>query len=74
MNELDWEYIRSHTFGRHIQWRELFDARQLSEIDFDTLYAKEFAHGTDGHNARLIIARLTQVVDTITRHVEFLGE
>lgn len=30
--------------------------RQLKEIAFDLLYAKFFAHGTDGDNARRIMA------------------
>lgn len=36
------------------------DARQLKEILFDLFYAKYLAHGTDGHNARLIMAKLAE--------------
>ena len=34
------------------------DERQAKEADFALLYAKDFAHGTDGHNRLLLIARL----------------
>lgn len=32
------------------------ETRRLKEILFALLYAKYFGHGTDGHNARLIMA------------------
>lgn len=36
----------------------LFDERQRKEIEFCKMYAKDFKHGTDGHNAKLIIAKM----------------
>lgn len=34
--------------------------RQLKEIFLNLFYAKYLAHGTDGHNARLIMAELAR--------------
>jgi hypothetical protein len=44
-------------------WREQFDARQQKEIAFAEVYARDFAHGTEGHNARLIIAKMAALLD-----------
>lgn len=43
----------------------LFDERQRKEIILDLGYAEIFNHGTDGHNARLIIARLAKALDKV---------
>ena len=50
-------------------WFALFDERQRKEIAFDRLYAAQFGHGTDGHNAKIIIAKLADLLD---KH--YLGE
>lgn len=42
---------------------ENFDDRQRKEIEFSRLYAKHFAHGTDGHNAKMIIAKMARLLD-----------
>lgn len=47
------------------QWRSKFDERQLKEIDFAVLYAEKFAHGTDGHNAKMIIAKMADMLEEI---------
>ena len=46
-------------------WRKNFDERQLKEIKLDTTVydTDEYRHGTDGHNARLIIAKMAQLLD-----------
>jgi hypothetical protein len=44
-------------------WQDLFDERQRKEIEFSRLYAGQFAHGTDGHNSKLIIAKLAGLLD-----------
>lgn len=44
-------------------WTKEFDERQLQEIAFCRLYSADFAHGTDGHNAKLIIAKLAALLD-----------
>ena len=44
-------------------WETHFDDRQHKEIDYCILYAKDYAHGTDGHNMRLIIAKMAELLD-----------
>lgn len=46
-------------------WLNSFDERQRKEIEFSELYAKEFGHGTDGHNAKMIIAKMVLILDKI---------
>jgi hypothetical protein len=44
-------------------WIDMFDERQQKEIALSRLYAKDFHHGTDGHNAKMIIALLADLLD-----------
>lgn len=44
-------------------WETYFDERQRKEIAFCLVYADDFAHGTDGHNIRLIVAKMAQLLD-----------
>lgn len=44
-------------------WRFWLDARQRQQVAFSQVYASEFAHGADGHNNMLIIARLSSLLD-----------
>ena len=44
-------------------WWINFDERQLKEIAFARVYVQQFNHGTDGHNAKLIIAKLADLLD-----------
>lgn len=44
-------------------WREEFDDRQLKEIRFSQVYLEDFDHGTDGHNAKRIIAKMAKLLD-----------
>ncbi len=46
-------------------WRNHFDEHQLKEIDFCEIYIKNFNHGTDGHSTKLIIAKMTELLDKI---------
>lgn len=48
-------------------WRDFFDERQLKEIEFANLYSEDFHHGTDGHNAKMIMASMTNLLDTFAR-------
>jgi hypothetical protein len=43
-------------------WLDKFDERQRAEIAFAVLYAQQFGHGTDGHNAKLIIAKMADML------------
>jgi hypothetical protein len=49
--------------GSNTNWAILFSERDLKEIAFCKLYADQFAHGTDGHLIRLIVARLAAQLD-----------
>lgn len=44
-------------------WRDHCTERELKEIDFATVYAEQFAHGTTGHNQLMIIAKLAGLLD-----------
>ena len=44
-------------------WEQYLDERQLKELRFARLYAKEFAHGTDGHNRLMLINLLANLLD-----------
>jgi hypothetical protein len=49
-------------------WRELLDDRQRAELSFSELYARDFHHGTDGHNAKMIIAKLSEMLDRVAAY------
>lgn len=44
-------------------WATRFDDRQMQEIKFSCLYARDFYHGTDGHNAKLIISKFVEILE-----------
>jgi hypothetical protein len=44
-------------------WIKQFEERQKQEIKLARLYAKEFNHGTTGHNALMIIAKMAEILD-----------
>ncbi len=44
-------------------WETHFDERQRKEIAFCLVYADDFAHGTDGHNIKLIVAKMARLLD-----------
>lgn len=50
-----------------MSWLALFDERQQKEIEFCRLYQRDFGHGTDGHNAKLIIARMAEMLFDIEK-------
>lgn len=72
--KIEWAEVlnNARTNGGHVDWRKFLDERQLKEIAFDVIYAEQFSHGTEGHNARLVIARMTELLDLITKTVELL--
>lgn len=55
--------------GEHApRWLMLFDVeRQRPEIAFDRLYADQYKHGTVGHNERMIIARMAELLDELEK-------
>lgn len=58
-----------------MKWDEVFTERELKEIEFCEMYAKNFQHGTDGHNAKMIIAKLVTILkaNEITEVPPFLA-
>ncbi len=44
-------------------WQSHFTERELKEIAYCQLYQRDFAHGTDGHNIRLIVAKLVGLLE-----------
>lgn len=48
-----------------MKWHNLFDERQQKEIKFSYIYSEQFGHGTDGHNAKMIIAKMASLLDKL---------
>lgn len=67
---MTWEEVKAAIENDHLFWLKLFDERQVNEIHFDYFYAEKYAHGTDGHNARMIIARMTELLDLISNKIK----
>lgn len=44
-------------------WATRFDDRQMQEIKLSCLYARDFHHGTDGHSAKMIIAKFVEILE-----------
>lgn len=44
---------------------EHFSEREIREISFCRVYSHKFAHGTDGHNIKLIVSTLTGLLNQI---------
>jgi hypothetical protein len=51
-------------------WMNELDERQQKELLFARLYAKDFAHGTDGHHRLLLIAKLAALLDEYLAEIE----
>lgn len=53
-----------------MNWEKHFDDRQKKEIRFCRLYSSsEFSHGTDGHNAKMIVAKMSEVLSIVEKIV-----
>ncbi len=46
-----------------MEWKTHFTERELKEIEYCQLYQRDFHHGTDGHNIRLIVAKLVNILE-----------
>ena len=44
-------------------WQEHFTERELKEIEYCKVYQRDFNHGTDGHNIRLIVAKMATILN-----------
>jgi hypothetical protein len=47
------------------QWMAQLDERQNKEVMFALTYARQFAHGTDGHHRLLLIAKLVELLNKV---------
>ncbi len=45
--------------------RDFFDERQIQEVEFCLVYVRQFRHGTDGHNGRIVLAKLARLIHLI---------
>lgn len=45
-----------------MDWKSNFDERELKEIEFCLLYKQQFSHGTNGHNIRIIVAKMVSIL------------
>ncbi len=46
-------------------WMKNFTDRDIKEIDFSIIYADNFNHGTNGHNEKIIIAKMANMLNGI---------
>jgi hypothetical protein len=44
-------------------WKDQFTERERKEIEYCLIYQRDFGHGTDGHNIRLIVAKLVNILE-----------
>lgn len=44
-------------------WESNFTEREMKEIKLAEVYARDFAHGTTGHNALMIIAKMAALLN-----------
>lgn len=64
-----WEQLKGTLEEGRIDWLSLLDDRQRREIELSIVYARDFHHGTDGHNAKMIIAKLAEMLDAVQGHI-----
>lgn len=50
-------------------WMGYFSDEQQKEIEFSCVYDKNYRHGTDGHNSKIIIARFSLMLGRVTELV-----
>lgn len=56
--------------SEHEAWWAELDDRQKQEVRFALDYSGRFNHGTDGHHRLNLIAKLTQLLDKVSRENE----
>lgn len=67
---ITWKQIaESLTGDGHINWRDMLDERQQKEVEFSEIYARDYHHGTDGHNSKLIITKMAEILDGLQGHI-----
>jgi hypothetical protein len=48
--------------------REVFSEQELFEIAFCQIYVNQFGHGTDGHKAKMVIAKFQTMFELLCAH------
>ena len=57
-------YKAAFQTARGENWEEgLLDEREQKEVRFARLYARDFAHGTDGHSRIMLIAKMAYILE-----------
>lgn len=52
------------------EWMNLFDDRQRKQINWSIAYDQdEFRHGDNGHNDKLIIAKMARIIDEMATKI-----
>lgn len=57
-----------------MRWKEHFNERELKEIEYNVVYQRDFSHGTDGHNIRLIVAKMVTILNLRDAEMFLEGE
>lgn len=47
-----------------VHWTDSLTERQIKEVQFARDYVKNFNHGTNGHNALVLIALMADILDS----------
>lgn len=68
---MTWEEIKATIKNGHLSLLDLFDERQRKEIAFSIIYAEKYAHGTDGHNAKMIISKMAEIMELVQDNITF---
>jgi hypothetical protein len=66
-----WEQLKDTVFEGHINWRDVLDNRQRKEVEFSESYARDYGHGTTGHNALMLIAKMSEMLDAVQDNITF---
>lgn len=61
--DLETEMRKEAIMQDHGEWYQRLDERQRKEVDLACVYAREYAHGTAGHNQYMLIAALVKMLD-----------
>lgn len=49
------------------------NTRMQNEVRLNVIYSKEFKHGTEGHNIRMLVARQAEMLTEQEREIERLN-
>lgn len=69
MMTMTWEALKATLTDGHINWRDLLDDRQQKQVEWSKLYEMDYHHGDDGHNAKLLIAKMADMLDAMSQNI-----